>query len=74
MTFDLYIVFLQVRADSTLPLDDFEHKIVAKRRVVAFLDLWVQIIGLRFFLDPVSNSFIEVSYEQCLLLFFTVTH
>lgn len=46
--------------DGTLPIDDYEHKIVAKRRVVAFLNLWVQILGLRFFLDPASNSFVEV--------------
>ncbi|VDO55556.1 unnamed protein product [Onchocerca flexuosa] len=51
-----------VRMDDTLPIDDYEHKIVAKRRVVAFLNLWVQILGLRFFLDPASNSFVEELY------------
>ncbi|VBB28110.1 unnamed protein product [Acanthocheilonema viteae] len=51
-----------VRMDGTLPIDDYEHKIVAKRRVVAFLNLWVQIVGLRFFIDPASNSFIEEVY------------
>uniref|UniRef100_A0A0R3RNQ4 N-terminal Ras-GEF domain-containing protein n=1 Tax=Elaeophora elaphi TaxID=1147741 RepID=A0A0R3RNQ4_9BILA len=51
-----------VRMDGTLPIDDYEHKIVAKRRVVAFLNLWVQILGLRFFLDPASNSFVEELY------------
>ncbi|VDO24567.1 unnamed protein product [Brugia timori] len=45
-----------------MPIDDYEHKIVAKRRVVAFLNLWVQILGLRFFLDPASNSFVEELY------------
>uniref|UniRef100_A0A1I8ERW0 Ras-GEF domain-containing protein n=1 Tax=Wuchereria bancrofti TaxID=6293 RepID=A0A1I8ERW0_WUCBA len=51
-----------VGMDGTLPIDDYEHKIVAKRRVVAFLNLWVQIVGLRFFLDPASNSFVEELY------------
>ncbi|KAK6101272.1 RasGEF domain family protein [Brugia pahangi] len=51
-----------VGVDGTLPIDDYEHKIVAKRRVVAFLNLWVQILGLRFFLDPASNSFVEELY------------
>ncbi|VDK85626.1 unnamed protein product [Onchocerca ochengi] len=51
-----------VRMDDTLPIDDYEHKIVAKRRVVTFLNLWVQILGLRFFLDPASNSFVEELY------------
>ncbi|EJD75124.1 rap guanine nucleotide exchange factor 1 [Loa loa] len=51
-----------VGMDGTLPTDNYEHKIVAKRRVVTFLNLWVQILGLRFFLDPASNSFVEELY------------
>ncbi|MCP9259158.1 Rap guanine nucleotide exchange factor 1 [Dirofilaria immitis] len=52
-----------VRRDGgALPIHNYELKIVAKRRVVAFLNLWVQILGLRFFLDPASNSFVEELY------------
>ncbi|KAM3723905.1 Rap guanine nucleotide exchange factor [Dirofilaria immitis] len=63
----------KVRRDGgALPIHNYELKIVAKRRVVAFLNLWVQILGLRFFLDPASNSFVEHmianvlrSFRQC---------
>ena len=33
----------------------------AKRRVVAFLYYWQRVLGIGIFLDPVFNSFVEVS-------------
>ncbi|VDK80980.1 unnamed protein product, partial [Litomosoides sigmodontis] len=50
------------RMDGAQSVNNYGHKIVVKRRVITFLNLWVQILGLRFFLDPASNSFIEELY------------
>ncbi|VDM39722.1 unnamed protein product [Toxocara canis] len=51
-----------VRPDNGRPLDDVELRIGAKKRVVVFLGLWVHTLGIHFFLDPVSNSFVEELY------------
>lgn len=35
---------------------------------MVFLGLWVHTLGIHFFLDPVSNSFVEV----CQIIFITI--
>ncbi|MFH4980464.1 hypothetical protein AB6A40_007173 [Gnathostoma spinigerum] len=51
-----------VRYDGVMLPDEGEHQILAKRRVVTFLWLWIHILGVHFFLDPVANSFVEELY------------
>lgn len=41
-------------------LDDLEHRLSARRRVVTFLWLWVNALGIHYFLDPAANAFVEV--------------
>ncbi|KAK6038431.1 hypothetical protein COOONC_24063 [Cooperia oncophora] len=43
-------------------LDDLEQRISAKRRVVSFLWLWVNTLGIHYFLDPAANAFVEELY------------
>jgi len=41
---------------------DVEQQYTAKRRVIAFLAVWENVLGLQFFLDTVINSFVEEMY------------
>ncbi|KAK6012929.1 hypothetical protein OSTOST_21891, partial [Ostertagia ostertagi] len=43
-------------------LDDLEQRVSAKRRVVSFLWLWVNTLGIHYFLDPAANAFVEELY------------
>ena len=43
-----------------------EHGLMAKRRVVQLVVAWQQLLGCRFFLDPVANSFVEELFS-CLM-------
>ncbi|KAK5986369.1 hypothetical protein GCK32_009832 [Trichostrongylus colubriformis] len=43
-------------------LDDLEQRISARRRVVSFLWLWVNTLGIHYFLDPAANAFVEELY------------
>ncbi|VDO84393.1 unnamed protein product [Haemonchus placei] len=43
-------------------LDDLEQRIAARRRVVSFLWLWVNTLGIHYFLDPAANAFVEELY------------
>lgn len=47
-------------------LAEFEQSLAAKRRAIQFIIAWQNILGLRFFLDPIANSFVEEMYS-CLL-------
>jgi hypothetical protein len=48
------------------PHSAMAHRTTAKRRCVHFVMAWHTILGDRFFLDPVANSFVEELYS-CLL-------
>lgn len=41
---------------------DVEYSILSRRRVVTFLHIWVNTLGLQYFLDPAANSFVEELY------------
>ncbi|WKX99313.1 hypothetical protein Q1695_014303 [Nippostrongylus brasiliensis] len=43
-------------------MDDLEQRISARRRVVSFLWLWVNTLGIHYFLDPAANAFVEELY------------
>ncbi|VDM83558.1 unnamed protein product, partial [Strongylus vulgaris] len=48
--------------DPLVALDDLEHRLSARRRVVTFLWLWVNALGIHYFLDPAANAFVEELY------------
>lgn len=43
-------------------MESLEHRLAAKRRVVSFLWLWVNALGIHYFLDPAANAFVEVRF------------
>lgn len=45
---------------------DMEYCVSARRRVVSFVQIWMETLGLQFFLDPAANSFVEELF--CLVL------
>ncbi|EYC32389.1 hypothetical protein Y032_0003g1544 [Ancylostoma ceylanicum] len=49
-------------SDPLVVLDDLEHRLSARRRVVTFLWLWVNALGIHYFLDPAANAFVEELY------------
>ncbi|ETN80353.1 RasGEF domain protein [Necator americanus] len=49
-------------SDPLVVMDDLEHRISARRRVVSFLWLWVNALGIHYFLDPAANAFVEELY------------
>lgn len=45
---------------------DMEYGLCTRRRVVTFLHIWVDTLGLQFFLDSAANSFVEELYCHAL--------
>ncbi|KJH45387.1 cyclic nucleotide-binding domain protein [Dictyocaulus viviparus] len=55
-----YATAAEQQTDSLVALDGPEYRITARKRVVSFLWIWVQTLGIHYFMDPAANAFIEV--------------
>uniref|UniRef100_A0A0N5AW49 Rap guanine nucleotide exchange factor 4-like n=1 Tax=Syphacia muris TaxID=451379 RepID=A0A0N5AW49_9BILA len=46
-------------ANTDISFNDATRLVATKHRVVTFLELWINTLGLHFFLNPATNSFVE---------------